>query len=292
MKQSRQSKNLRFLCVWLFFVKSYASETFPRAQNVTWISFNFKTLLTWSPKPTNYSYTVEFSQRGQNRERTPLCIQTSNTECDLTTALSNLKGKYIAEVQSEPVRGVSSDLTEFPHTASNWFCPFNDTIIGRPEFKIAVNEDQRTITVHVKDIETALLNGQKQRQSIRDIFKDDLQYKVYYRKAKSSGKKDKVSMSSTIELTGLDKGVSYCINVQAYIPSRSVGKQYGELSHVQCSPEEHKSIFDEYSLAVIASAILVIVVIISVVIAVILVCCKRQQRAKKRGTERVPLKGV
>uniref|UniRef100_A0A4W4FEQ4 Tissue factor n=1 Tax=Electrophorus electricus TaxID=8005 RepID=A0A4W4FEQ4_ELEEL len=163
-------------------------ETFPRAQNVTWISFNFKTLLTWSPKPTNYSYTVEFSQRGQNRERTPLCIQTSNTECDLTTAVSNLKGKYIAEVQSEPVRGVSSDLTEFPHTASNWFCPFNDTIIGRPEFKIAVNEDQRTITVHVKDIETALLNGQKQRQSIRDIFKDDLQYKVYYRKAKSSGK--------------------------------------------------------------------------------------------------------
>ncbi|XP_076850735.1 coagulation factor III, tissue factor a [Brachyhypopomus gauderio] len=287
-----QQKNLRFLCVWMIFVNGCASETFPRAQNVTWSSLNFKTLLTWSPKPTNYSYTVEFSQRGQDRERTPLCIQTSDTECDLTTALTNLKGRYMAEVQSEPKRGSSSDLTEFPHTASGWFCPYNDTMIGRPEFRIAVSKDQRTITLYVKDIQTAVLNGQKQSQSIRDIFKDDLQYKVFYRKAKSTGKKEKISTSSTIEVTNLDQGVSYCFTVQALIRSRSPDKQHGEISHVQCSPEEHKSFFDDYSLPVIASAILVIAVIVSVVIAVIVMCCKRRQKTKKRGMEGVPLKGV
>lgn len=61
-------------------------------------------------------------------------------------------------------------------------------IIGRPEFKIEVSKDQRKTTLYVEDIQTAVLNAQKQPLTIQDIFKNDLQYKVTYSKARSSGK--------------------------------------------------------------------------------------------------------
>lgn len=36
------------------------AASYPRAYNVTWKSTNFKTVLTWDPKPSHlYSYTVE-----------------------------------------------------------------------------------------------------------------------------------------------------------------------------------------------------------------------------------------
>ncbi|XP_072535773.1 coagulation factor III, tissue factor a [Salminus brasiliensis] len=288
-----RTQRFSWLCVWLAVLgNEFVSGTFPKAQNVTWDSLNFKTLLTWSPKPVNYTYTVEFSKQHQDKERNRLCIQTSETECDLTADLKDLKGRYNAEVLSEPMRDASSDLIEPPYTTSPWFIPYQDTTIGKPDFKIKVSEDQRKITLYVADIPTAILNAQRQRMTIRDIFKEDLQYKVIYRKAKSSGKKEKYSTSSEIELTDLDRGVSYCFNVQAYISSRKTEKQLGELSHVLCSPEGDMSIFEEYSLAVIAAAILSIIVIISAVIAIIVVCCKRQQRAKNKAKERVPLKHV
>ncbi|KAL6488669.1 hypothetical protein MHYP_G00024100 [Metynnis hypsauchen] len=277
-----------FLSVWAFFLTTdCVSGTFPKAQNVTWHSLNFKTLLTWSPKPVNYSYTVEFSKQGQNSERLPSCIRTDETECDLTSGLTDLKSRYSTDVVSEPVRGGTSDLIEYPYTTSPVFTPYQDTVIGKPEFKIRVSDDQRKITLYITDVPTAIFNEKKQRLTIRDIFKGDLQYKILYRKAKSTGKKEMFSVGSEIELTDLEKGKSYCFNVQAYILSRSPGKQLGELSNVQCSPEEATSIFEEYSLTVIALAILAIIVIIAVVIAVIVLCWRRQQkqRAPRKGSD-------
>lgn len=38
------------------------SGSYPPAQNVTWTSVNFKTILSWGPKPSSdYTYTVEYS---------------------------------------------------------------------------------------------------------------------------------------------------------------------------------------------------------------------------------------
>lgn len=61
-------------------------------------------------------------------------------------------------------------------------------IIGRPKFKIEVSMDRRKTTLYIEDIPTAVLNAQKQPQTIQDIFKNDLLYKVTYNKARSSGK--------------------------------------------------------------------------------------------------------
>lgn len=63
----------------------------------------------------------------QDRERTPHCIRTLDTECDLTAVLKNLKAYYSADVLSEPMRGVSSDLVEFPHVSSGKFSPYHDS---------------------------------------------------------------------------------------------------------------------------------------------------------------------
>ncbi|XP_065114598.1 coagulation factor III, tissue factor a [Paramisgurnus dabryanus] len=279
--------------IGIFFTRACVSEiTFPKAQNVAWSSINFKTLLTWSPKPTNYSYTVEFYQIGQNRERTPNCIRSVENECDLTSELKDLKATYSADILSEPPRGVNSDLIEAPHTTSDRFSPYNDTVIGRPEFEIEVSSDKRKTTLLVKDVPTALFNERNERLTIRDVFMDDLQYKVIYRKAKSTGKKEKISKSSTIDLTDLDRGVSYCFNVQAYLAHRKVDKQLGELSQTKCSPEEDSSIFEQYGVGVIAIAILIIILAVSAIIIIIVLCYKRRNNAKNTEKEGQPLNDV
>ncbi|XP_048031108.1 tissue factor-like [Megalobrama amblycephala] len=294
MESNRQMKfRMLILVLVSFFMKDCASDTFPKAQRVAWSSINFKSMLTWSPKPTNYSYTVEFSELGQDRERTPHCIRSMDTECDLTAELKNLKAYYSADILSEPLRGVSSDLVEFPHVSSEKFSPYHDTVIGRPEFTIDVSDDKRKMTLHVKDVPTALFNDRDKRLNIRDVFGDDLLYKVYYRKAKSTGKKEMTSKSSIIELMDLDKGESYCFNIQAYLPFRAPqDKQLGELSNIQCSPEEETSFFKEYGMGVIIGAILIIILAIIAIIIVIVMCCRRRKQAENKGKEGLPLKGV
>ncbi|KAM9337540.1 coagulation factor III, tissue factor a [Symphorus nematophorus] len=266
------------------------SGPYPRAQNVTWRSTNFKTLLTWEPKPTpDYSYTVEYSVVGGNRLRTPHCIRSSATVCDLSSSLTDLNACYTADVLSEPPLGVVRDLIEYPYTSSPRFCPYKDTDIGKPEFKLEVSEDKKKTTLYVTDPLTALFKDGRQL-SIRDIFSDQLKYKVTYRRNKSTGKKEYISNNNEIVLKNLERGESYCFNVQVFIPSRSIDKQLGELSHTQCSNDDNISIFEEYSLGVIVAAIFLILLLIGIIIAVIVVCCRRGKNTQESGKEGVPLR--
>ncbi|XP_053198495.1 coagulation factor IIIa [Scomber japonicus] len=276
--------------ILFFLFTNSALGSFPKAENVTWISTNFKTLLTWGPKPSeDYSYTVEFSLPGQNGQRNFNCIRSSATVCDLTSSLTELKAYYTAEVLSKPPLGETSDGPEI-FTRSPRFSPYKDTGIGRPDFKLEVSEDKKKTTLHVTDPLTALFKDGHQ-QSIRDIFGDELEYKVTYRKNQSTGKKTHISKSSVIEIIGLDRGESYCFYVQAFIPSRSVDKQLGEESLTECTKHD-PSIFDMYSVGVIAAAILLILLVIVVIVAVTVICCKRRNKAQKSGKEGVPLQRV
>ncbi|TDG97026.1 hypothetical protein EPR50_G00220480 [Perca flavescens] len=269
-----------------------ASGSYPRAQNVTWKSTNFKTILTWEPKPSaNYSYTVEFYTANGDKQRNRHCIRSQSTACDLSSSLTDLNAYYTADVMSEPPLGATSDLVEFPHTSSPRFNPYKDTDISRPDFKMMVSEDKKKITLYVTDPLTALFKDGRQL-NIRDAFADQLQYKVTYGKNKSSGKKVNTSVTNVIELSGLDPGQSYCFNVQAYIPSRSIDKQLGEMSQAQCSDNDNPSIFEVYSVGVVAAAIFLVLLLIGLVIAVTVICCKRRKNALKRGKEEKPLRDV
>ncbi|KAM9333101.1 coagulation factor III, tissue factor a [Pholidichthys leucotaenia] len=273
------------LCLLFCLCPHCASGLYPTARNVTWKSTNFKTVLTWEPKPSaSYSYTVEFSAVGGDRERTHLCTRFSGTLCDLTKSLKDLNTCYTADVLSEPPLGHSSDLVEFPHATSGRFCPYKDTDIGRPDFTLWVSEDKKKTTLNVTDPLTALFKDSHQ-QNIRDIFTDKLFYRVTYRRNKSTGKKVLDSKSNIIELKDLDRGESYCFNVQAFIPSRSIDKQLGEMSQTRCSSDEDQSITEVYSFPVIACGVFLVLLLIGIVVAVTVVCCRRRARQKdKKGT--------
>lgn len=51
-----------------------------------------------------------------------------------------------------------------------------------------MSEDQRTTTLYVTDPLTALFSKDGRQLSIRDVFSDQLQYRVTYRRNKSTGK--------------------------------------------------------------------------------------------------------
>lgn len=281
------------LFILLFLFTNSASGSYPRAQNVTWKSTNFKTILTWGPEPSaDYSYTVQFSAVGQNKKNDPNCFRRSATVCDLSSSLKDPKACYTADVQSQPPRGETSDVIEPPYTSSPRFCPYKDTDIGRLDFKLEVSANKKT-TLYVTDPLTAVFKDGRQL-NIRDIFADDLAYKVTYRRNKSTGKKEYVSKTNVIELPDLDRGESYCFNVQAFISSRSPDKQLGELSQTKCSEDKDLSIFEEYSVGVIAGAILVILLLIAIIITVTVICCNRRKNAEGRrsGKEGVPLQNV
>ncbi|XP_047424798.1 coagulation factor IIIa [Mugil cephalus] len=275
----RPSSALRLLHLLVLLSGHCASGSYPRAQNVTWMSTNFKTLLTWEPRPSaDYSYTVELSAVGGNIQRISNCVQFLGTMCDVTPELKDLKVNYTADVLSEPPRGTLSGF-ESPHTSSPRFCPYNDTDISAPEFKLNVSEDRKTTTLYVSDPLTSLYEGEHQL-TIRDVFGDQLQYKITYRRNKSTGKKVHISKSNIAELTDLDRGESYCFNVQAYIPGRRPDKQLGQLSRTQCSEAGDQSIFKVYSPRVIIVTIVLVLLAVGGIIAVTVFCCKRRKKGE------------
>lgn len=90
----------------------------------------------------------------------------------------------------------------------------------------------------------------------------------------------------------LDRGVGYCFNVQAYLPSRAANKQFGELSSVHCSTEENTTVFEEYGTGVITGVIVFILSAIIVIVLVIVMCCRRRRRAENEGKEGLALNGL
>ncbi|XP_077411299.1 coagulation factor III, tissue factor a isoform X2 [Vanacampus margaritifer] len=318
MLTTKWEKAALALLILLFLNSNAVTGLYPRAQTVTWKSTNFKTILTWEPLPTDYSYTVEFSVVSRDKQRNSNCIRISTTMCDLTSSLADMNACYVADVLSEPPLGVTSDLTEFPYISSSRFCPANETDIGRPDFKLEVSNYKNKTTLFVTEPLTALFKDGRQL-NIRDIFLEKLYYKVTYRKNKSSGKvnfishqiqhklkmndeliisliilcfqKVFISKMSVIELTDLDQGESYCFNIQAFIPSRSSNKQLGELSQTQCSDDDKQSVFEVYSVGVIATAILLILLLI-IIVVVTIVCCRHKKAALKIEKEGVPLRNI
>ncbi|CAL9687280.1 unnamed protein product [Knipowitschia caucasica] len=260
-----------------------AHAAFPPAQNVTWKSTNFKTVLMWGPEPgPEYSYTVEFSQVGRDRQRNPHCIQSSNPQCDLSSSLSELNACYTADVLSEPPMGAPREIKDYPYSSSPRFCPYTHTTLLGPSFKLEVSDDHRVTTVHISDPLTALFTDSRQL-SIRDVFGDDLEYKVTYRRNKSTGKKVATTKSNVVELKSLDHGQSYCFQVQTFIRSRPTATQLGELSPTQCTPYKDPKLTDQYSVGVLAAAVLLPLLLMGGIIALVVVCCRRRTSQKTQN---------
>uniref|UniRef100_A0A8C4SR79 Tissue factor n=1 Tax=Erpetoichthys calabaricus TaxID=27687 RepID=A0A8C4SR79_ERPCA len=249
----------------------------PLATDIVWSSINFKTILEWKPKPTNYTYTVEVYGKKSNALKSKYCIRTTKTECDLTSVMTNMSDTYTAHVSSVPNQQ-SEDPEEARYALSPKITPYRDTQIGQPKFSIEINEQKDWIKLLIEDPVSGVRKANGSFMTIREIFRDDFKYRVFYRRASSTGKKEAYTQSNEYKLK-IDRGESYCFTVQAIIPSRDVSSQFGQESEMQCSPME-TNFLNEYG---IGAKLLVCAAVVIVIVAVIItaVVCKKKNDGKK-----------
>ncbi|XP_068919479.1 tissue factor isoform X1 [Petaurus breviceps papuanus] len=249
------------------------------AHNITWKSIDFKTILEWEPKPVNYVYSVEISTRWGDWKKK--CFQIKKTECDLTDEMKNVRETYIARILSEKPEKSDGDPEESLHANAPSFTPYLDTNLGQPKIESFKQNDTK-LKVTVQDSITSFRpNGTF--QTLRQIFHQDLTYTLYYWRASSTGKKS-VNTNTNEFLVEVDKGESYCFNVQAVIPSRRA-KQKSPESAIHCTSQD-KVVFKE--LFFIVGAVLFVIIILIIILSVTLYKCSKA-RAKRDKKENSPL---
>ncbi|ETE63639.1 Tissue factor [Ophiophagus hannah] len=267
------------LCAVLALLPSDSgSSAVQVAVNITWSSINFKTLLHWDPKPVGYFYTVEMDGNLLRREK--ICIRIDKTECDVTNVmLQNLKDTYTARIYSE----IPYDEDNFetpPYEVSSEFEPYTQTELGTPTVTYFEQKD-KILKVEVADPLTPYrVNGTL--KTIRDIFKNDLEYMLYYWKDQSTGKKSAKTKTNQFSVD-VDKGKSYCFYVQANIPSR-LNNQKSQKSSVKCTSihREDLDALDLDKILIIVGAAVGVLILIIVLSVVIYKCTKAKRRSSEK----------
>ncbi|NXG24111.1 TF factor, partial [Grallaria varia] len=255
----------------------------PTAVNITWSSINFKTILQWQPKPSGYFYTVEI--HGQTSDIKKKCILTTETECDVTDALQDVRETYIAQILS--VMSMEMDNFEEPRFAvSEKFTPYSQTVVGKPEIKNYTQKGSE-LTIVIKDPLTPYVFPNGSFKSIRDIFQQDLEYKLYYWKDQSSGKKDATTKSHTFQVS-VESTKNYCFYVRGMVPSRRENRN-GQDSTMSCT-SVGRSTLDDYGAEVFIIIAVIAIAVITLAIVLPVILCKRKKARAAR--EKEPLNGV
>uniref|UniRef100_H3A1I6 Tissue factor n=1 Tax=Latimeria chalumnae TaxID=7897 RepID=H3A1I6_LATCH len=256
------------------------AEQLRTAHNITWSSTNFKTILEWQPKPTNYVYTVEISGKTTNWKKSPFCMWTEETECDLTSLMEDVHETYSARIISE--QRPNGEREEFPYTLTDKFTPYKQTNIGMPKFNVTADQSKGLLKVMIEDPVSHYRFANGSLKSIREFFKDDLKYYVYYWKAKSTGKKTDSTKDNVLEIA-VDKDESYCVYVQAFIPSRR-SNRYGQQSTIRCTPGGGG--FGEYGIGFILAMIFIAVLILAIIIVLSVWLWKHKRKAERKKKEK------
>lgn len=275
--------HLVFLVAVFCWQRSSAQDVnFPTATDIRWSSINFKTILDWSPKPTNYTYTVLL--------RSPFfsdwkkkCIYSQDTTCDVTDIMNKPDATYEVRIVSETK---STDVEEFPYADGPTLNPYEQTIIGKPSIhNYTFNKDRSSLTVVVSDTRTPYRFSNNTPKTLRDVFKDDFTYTLFYRRASSTGKKEQSSKTNEIVIN-TDKGEGYCFYVQASVPSRKQNR-VSQNSVEVCTPSDGAEFDVTILVAVgVAAALIVLIIALSVVL------CKCRNKKKEKTKEMTPLNEV
>ncbi|KAM9844543.1 tissue factor-like isoform 1-T3 [Aulostomus maculatus] len=267
-----------FVSAWTITTEDEVS--IPKAENVRWISLDFKTTLSWTAPPSNHTFTVLYSRDDGDWLESENCIRISESHCDLTSELVPFDWTYSADIQTEPTNlDFDLDLEEFPHTYTSHFNPYKESELSAVEFRVEVSNDSKA-TVTITDSLTSIHQKGKQL-TIRDIFKNDLKYKISYYKSGSTGKRDIISDSSTAEVLGLDAGQKYCFMVAAYIPSRPQNTQQGAWGIQQCAGESNT----ELNLAALLGGLSILLIVLLIIVTVTIIYCKCCRKGNKAQTQ-------
>ncbi|KAM8850945.1 tissue factor-like [Spinachia spinachia] len=282
-------KNVLYLgvCLSAWTITTADDIVLPKAENVHWVSVDFKIIVAWTTKPSDYKYTVSYQSEGRDWTPSLQCIGISHSECDLTDQLRPWDRNYIVKIQTEPyVEDYNDlDLEEFPHTVSTLFNPYRDTNISATNFTVKAVDESRVL-VTITDLLSACRDGKKQL-TLRDILKNDLMYKISYHRSENTGKRDIISNNSTAEVSKLDPGQKYCFMVAVFIPSRPKSTQQGAWSTQQCTSEE-RSILQELTLGAWVGVVFILLTVFAIIITVTFLCC-RCYRQKNTSQSSAPV---
>ncbi|XP_047224793.1 tissue factor-like [Girardinichthys multiradiatus] len=250
----------------------------PTAKNVRWVSLDFQTILTWTVEESEHTYSVLYSAgKSEDWKEVRDCTQTSESECDLTQELIPLDRDYEADIRTEShdFYGEFGMDYDFPHTNAPAFNPYKESNISALEFSL-MDLNESTVIINIKH--PLISVNVRQKETIKDILKFDLKYKISYYKSGSTGKREKISDSSTANVSGLDAGQIYCFMVAAFIPSRPKANQHGAWSTLQCRDGDTHLLQDLSPGAWVGIIFILITVIIIFITVAALYCRRNQQR--------------
>ncbi|XP_015257587.1 PREDICTED: tissue factor-like [Cyprinodon variegatus] len=121
------------LCVGAFMAAAWSKTTgggsIPTAQNVRWVSNDFKTVLLWDMEESEYTCTVLFTEGTNNWIEARDCMEISHSECEMTEYLLPLDRYYKADIRTEgPDVSYNYGSEDFPHTYSKTtFNPYRES---------------------------------------------------------------------------------------------------------------------------------------------------------------------
>uniref|UniRef100_A0A1A8I0Q2 Tissue factor n=1 Tax=Nothobranchius kuhntae TaxID=321403 RepID=A0A1A8I0Q2_NOTKU len=270
-------KTVLCMAAWMsaWSITTKGDNTVPKAESIRWVSLDFKTVLNWTVRPSDYRYTVLYALENGDWTENPDCSQMSHSECDMTMHLIPLDRFHEADIRTEALSQDYDYMDDLPHTYSSRFNPYRESNISSVEFSLK-EVDMSTVSINITDPITSIHHQGKQL-TIRDILKSDLKYKILYYKSGSTREREIVSDSSTATVSGLDAGQSYCFMVTAYIPSRAKAKQHGAWSKQLCKQGD-THLLQDLSPGAWAGIIFVSLTVIIITISLTVFCCRRNHQ--------------
>ncbi|XP_073499329.1 tissue factor isoform X2 [Phyllobates terribilis] len=215
------------------------------------------------------------------------CPYIMDTTCDVSDLMRDINSTYEVRIVSE-IKSSEILAEEFPYADGPTLLPYLQTRIGRPIIQnYTFDKDHSRLTVVVRDTPTPYRNADNTPITVRDMFKDDFAYTLYYRKASSTGKKSQSSATNEIVIN-TEKGEGYCFYVQASVPSRTKNR-VSQNSEELCTPSNGNGGDVDITILVavgIAVALIVLIIVLSVVL------CKCGKGQKQNTKETTPLNSV
>ncbi|CAL8278721.1 unnamed protein product [Lota lota] len=207
----------------------------PKQDKPRWLSTNFKTLLTWDPDADKHSYDVEYAEYGEDWLSAPNCLGIKETECDLTNVLE-IKTQYAARVKK-----TSTDGLDDVHSV--YFIPYEESNITAMSFSLEAHGANGSVTLNITDPLTSIYrNGSL--LTIRDVFQNDLKYRISYQKVGSTRTKEKDCGNNVAVVDNLEPHQGYCFSVAALITTSTSDFRLGAWSKQQCT-SANRSFFQE-----------------------------------------------
>ncbi|NXN70200.1 INGR2 protein, partial [Himantopus himantopus] len=198
-----------------------SSAHLPAPKDVTVYSYNFHSLLRWSPVEVDRGlvlYTVHFRTGAFNKWDEMNCTRITQTECRFPWTLKERRWTVVLRVRAE-LGQVTSEWVETPP-----FVAERNTIIGPPKVNsVNVSSDSLLISV---------------TPPFGSEAGDFLQYHVsYWENATSTTKKEKKTRNTLFKIENLKEMTLYCFRIQVKLMPRSDLPLLG----LQSVPECHKT---------------------------------------------------